>query len=322
MSEQKFRSYDPEHSLKDVTDLSEKLLGEKVRKIDRKDLGEVNVVYFIESEDTTEYVMKVSPKVRNNNSFEQEAWAYQELRKHHIPVPEVITVDTTSQIFPEAYLLMRKMQGVPFNKAKPSEAEKKSISEQLGQYLYLMHQISLPRFGWLDMVDGKPVGKANSYWEYIVEELSAGWWIEDFRKNKYLSEASIDDVRKLFDQNKSLFALDQASLVHTDATSNNILVKGGRITSILDMENIMASDPVVDFVWIDYWNYEQSYDLQVLKNGYGNQGLFDENFERKVLLYQMLFGLSLVGYFTGRQDKEGLEYSANKFKSDMEKFKK
>ena len=94
----------------------------------------------------------------------------------------------------------------------------------------------------------------------------------------------VERVRVRVEQERGLFALDGAVLVHGDFQGNNVLVQEGRVTGILDFENLVAGDPALDFEPVHFLSDAPERDLAALRRGYGDRpGLFDDCFPRRLL---------------------------------------
>jgi aminoglycoside phosphotransferase (APT) family kinase protein len=92
-----------------------------------------------------------------------------------------------------------------------------------------------------------------------------------------------------------LFAPDGTVLVHGDFQGNNVLVQDGRVSGILDFENLVAGDPALDFKPVHFHSDAPTRDLAALRRGYGARpGLFDDRFMRRLLVYELVFALELL----------------------------
>ncbi|HVZ12377.1 MAG TPA: phosphotransferase [Patescibacteria group bacterium] len=305
MSNSGFKSYKPSHVDDDVKGLVEKIVKSKVRLLERQDLGEVNAVYFIKTEDGQECVVRVAPEERGGNSFRIETLAFNMCRKVGVPTPEVIALDDSLEIFPEAFMITKKIDGTAGHQSWSTDAEGASLIKQLGHFLSLIHGIKLDGFGREPQVkNGQLVGKFNSQWESLVSDLDAPWREEVLVGKGLLSDEKVQKYRRLFDENKKLFDLPHASLLHGDASLKNTIVKDRRIVGIVDMENCMVGDPVQDIAWHHFWTQGAEPFFSALKEGYDNKEIFEGDFMKKMYLYELFFAQSILGYYDSRSNPE------------------
>lgn len=305
MAEETFQSYKPVHTIDEVKSLTESVLRQKVTKMDRKDLGQINAVYFATLDDKTDCVVRISPKERGYNSFDEEAWAFDKCGVVGVPTPEILALDTSPSNFPEPYMITRKLPGVNGEEAHLSEEQKQKVLRQLGHYLSLIHGIHVEGFGTLHKRGETFVGDHPTLWHYIESEFETGWWLPVVRDNNLLPDKKVAEARERFLEDKALFSQPiTASLIYGDAALKNLLVEGTTVTGILDMENVTASDPILDFAFFHFWLGDEGDYLSYLQEGYDNKELFDANFRRKLLLYELLKGLSTLAFRFQKNDPE------------------
>lgn len=289
-----FKSYKPAHTRKELIQLVEKVLGDKVAHIERKDLGEVNAVYFAILGGGTEVVIRVSPKEKVWSAFPQEAWAFQKCRAVGVPTPEVLAVEAKPEDFPEPYMITKRIPGVSGESGGLTEEQKLEVLNQLGHYLRLIHTIKIPGFGWLKPEGQGYRGRFDSLWAFILSFFGP-----EFSGNR-LPEGKLEEFKCRFEDSKDLFDLKEASLVHGDMSLKNVIVEGTKVTGVLDMENVKAHDPIFDFAWLDFWVNGQGPYLEALKRGYGDSAIFSDNFEKRMLLYELTLVISTLRYFEER----------------------
>lgn len=304
---EEFKSYKPVHTKEEVIQLTEFVLGRKVQSLDRQDLGEINAVYFIDMDNGQQCVVRISPKERNYNKFFAEAWAFKKCHEVGVPTPEVLAVDVSLSRFPEAFMITRRIKGISGSKAYSTEDEKLALLKQLGHYLSLIHKIKVKGFARHPEVQGDElVGKYSTLWESLKADLDSR---EEILIEQYLlPKEKIEKYKKMFEDNKELFDLKSASLVHGDMSLKNSIVDGSKIVGVVDMEDCMAYDPVQDFAWQHFFMEGNESYFSALKEGYDNKELFDGNFMKKLYLYQLYMAQSLLSYYYTRGNQEGMEF--------------
>lgn len=303
--------YKPIHKQSDVSALIKDILKTKTVKAKKINYGEVNAVYSIQTNNGDEYVLKISPHTRGENNLLQEAWAFEKCRRVGVPVPEVISADDSLRKFPEVYLLTKKISGTPGGEIKFSDADFLEVMHQIGHYLYLIHSIPVEGFGEIEKNNKRFRGRYSTLWESLKSVFSNSKWMDVINTHDLLTEDDLGRYQKMLEGNKKLFELKVASLTHGDMGPRNLIMKGNKIVGIVDMENVLATDPIRDFHWFGYW-IGGSQRLKALQNGYDDKKIFDNNFILKMKLFQMIYSIPALAYYQNRNEFSSLRYLQQK----------
>lgn len=313
----KYKSYSPEHEEGDINSLIQEELGTTVSKLERIDAGSINAVYHAILENGEEVFVRVSPAERGHNNFNEEVWAYSLCREKGVPTPEVIAVDTSLSKFGEAYMITRKLPGVPGDTRSITREERESALREMGHYLSLIHSIKLPGFGSL-----VPYGKGfRGKYDSLLEAIA----VDPNPDNDEEMAGMVEEIRANMEKHSNLLKLEQGALVHSDLAGNldNALVENGHITGVLDMENVRITDPIYDFA---YFTFHDSPDesmerLKLLCEGYDNKSLFDENFELKRTLLSLKLGVNLSNYYERRNNPKRVQRVRAKLRYLLDQLK-
>ncbi len=303
--------YKPIHTLSDINKLIKDVLKAKTVGVKRINYGEVNAVYVIKTEGGDEFVLKISPSSRRENNLLQEAWAFEKCRSVGVPIPKVINADASLSKFPEAYLLTKKIQGTPGSEVKFTDDQFVDLMRQIGHYLYLIHSISIDGFGELIKDKNQFKGAYNTLWESVITVFNNDKWMDVINKHQLLTKKDLNKYQEMLEENKDLFELKTASLTHGDMGPRNLIMKENKIVGIVDMENVLATDPVRDFHWFGYW-IEDSQRFKALQEGYDNKKLFDKNFVIKMKLHQIVHSIPALAYYQNRNNISALKYLQGK----------
>lgn len=303
--------YKPIHKHSDVSALIKDILKTKTVKAKRINYGEVNAVYTIQTDNGDEYVLKISPFTRGENNLLQEAWAFEKCRSIGVPVPEVIVADDSLSKFPEVYLLTKKISGTPGGEIKFTDVDFLELMHQIGHYLFLIHSISVDGFGEIEKNDNQFRGRYSTLLESLNSVFTNSKWMDVVNTNNLLTEDDLRRYQKILDDNKKLFELKVASLTHGDMGPRNLIMRGNKIVGIVDMENLLTTDPIRDFHWFGYW-IEDSQRLKALQNGYDNKEIFDNNFTLKMKLFQIVYSIPALAYYQNRNELSSLRYLQQK----------
>ncbi|MCX6705527.1 MAG: phosphotransferase, partial [Candidatus Woesebacteria bacterium] len=120
-------------------------------------------------------------------------------------------------------------------------------------------------------------------------------------------------------ENKEMFKIDEAYLLHGDFGPKHLLIVDNHVTGILDFEGAKGGDPIRDLAWLNFF-YGDSFSIDWLKVGYKNKDIFDENFDLKMKLYRLHLGLDLLEYYESEKNKSGMIHTRERFIKELENF--
>jgi aminoglycoside phosphotransferase (APT) family kinase protein len=233
--------------------------------------------------------------------FQGEARAYAALNRAGVPAPHVLVVDDSATLFPQHYLIMTKLEGMPLIQAWSTLAphQREEAARQAGELLAKMHGVTFERFGKL----------------YGTERIFGTWreYIEDYF-NRYTREAADDGLiapvmlqrmeTTMAQHARLLDSVTTPRLVHWDYHFENLLYKDGAITGMLDFEWALAGDADHDFNRRNQWDDDCPGSRAPLYAGYTSIRPLDADHEARVAFYQMLWYVDCVvdAYDTAEAD--------------------
>ena len=288
-----------------VTD-SKIALQEKIMK------GEANEVYSVVTESGQEVIVRISH--HKNPRFQPEKWALDECRKLGIPVPEVLHIESFNLDNKKIEVCVEsKLSGTPVKELREglSEGEVAVILRKAGEILSRINSIKVEGFGDLD---------ENGRGEYkTIQEVLDSHHLDQNEMLETAENISLDTeiVKKAFRiiRGANLSNTTEARLLHNDFAPKHILVKGDNITGILDFETVEGGDPIREFArWTFYFG--SSWPVQYLKEGYTDKSIFTDDFDEKLKLWRIYFGLSSLDYYV----KEGNQVGVGIQKRDSKKI--
>ena len=217
--------------------------------------GQFNAIYRIERKKEKDAVVLKVGVVPGTTllTYEQDIMPVEVACFHMIreqttvPVPEVLACDFTKKHIKSNYFFMTALEGQQFSAAKKkmNREQTDQIKEELAGYLYQIHSIRGPHFG------------------YFTEDKSRQYsaWKEAFLQmfRQILADSRAHKVKLPYDrmcavlQKYSGYLEDvtEPSLVEYDCHEGNIFVKktdsGYTIEGILDFERAFWGDPIADF---------------------------------------------------------------------------
>lgn len=278
---------------------------------------------FVLETNQGDFVLKVSQDPRDDWKPTKERVVYSLLRSQGIPASNVLAADCSRSLVPFAYTLSECLPGATLSHPYPNmaDAEKRGIYRQLGDLLGRMHSLTFDRFGDVAEREGNAgVGPAQelakeagdrrigpfSTWREMHWEIVRG-------RLAFLSRTEFHDltepIEAWFENYDGL--LDYAitpRLLHMDLHRSNILVAGGRITGIVDVEESIIGHNEYDLMRTELAHFgdsEAAWREPFFEN-YTAHVMLDSEYERRRPFYEMsrmLIGLRCFVVF-GSPDPE------------------
>jgi aminoglycoside phosphotransferase (APT) family kinase protein len=216
--------------------------------------GYTSDVGVIETNDTT-YVVKRAKGEQFCSWLSKEAFVLNALQNSSLPIPKVFKyVDKNEGA--QSWLLMEFLEGETVREALLSEQNK----EKRMDIIYLFGKI-------LSQIHNSP----------CPEELeSSSLWIDEMLKNaEYnLNHYEVDGTRELLEKLKTKRPKPfKQTLIHGDFTIDNVLVKNGKITGIIDWSGGAFGDPRYDVALAirPKKNAFEEEDATIFFEGYGSK---------------------------------------------------
>lgn len=164
-----------------------------------------------------------------------------------VPVPRILAYDFSKTHIKSNYFFMTSMEGVTLSSVmrKMDKANLNRIREELAGYLWQIHQIKGPYYGYFT----EDKTKQYHTWEKAFLAMFAQL-LSDAKEHH--TKLPYKRIQEALSQNASyLRELKQPALVEYDCHEGNIFVKeiNGeyKIEGILDLERAFWGDPAADF---------------------------------------------------------------------------
>jgi aminoglycoside phosphotransferase (APT) family kinase protein len=219
--------------------------------IARVGFGQSNITTIITAADGGEWVLREPPPgghAQSAHDVAREARIVSNLADSGIPVPRVIGTGTTPG--GAGFFVMERVPGAPLESdhdaAELTPEHRNELGLEVIRTLARLHTLDPGSVGLSDLGAKTPV----SYLERQIRRLSATW--------DRVGLASNHDVIWLQGRNRLAAGLPATPppvvLMHGDFRLSNLLVKGPRITAVLDWELCTLGDPLADLAWLlDDW---------------------------------------------------------------------
>jgi aminoglycoside phosphotransferase len=202
-----------------------------------------------------------------------------------VPVERIVLEQDAS---PDAFAIRIKsfIEGEAMILSRCSQNEINALVAQLGEALQRLHGISVGGFGVIDQ-ELNGAGVTN---EVFLEEIEQNILVELFKND--LPVQSVDAAARAFELLDACPYKGSPVLCHGDLQPENIHVKGGRLSGLIDWEYAQGNDPAYDIARliaasIDYW-YPMHADVFMQQVVDASAGSHQPDVLRRVWAYTML----------------------------------
>lgn len=281
--------------------------------------GEANEVYGVDCEGGLEVIVRISRI--EENEFEREAWAINQVHMLGVPVPEMLLIkDYHCKGALLHVCVQKRIAGDPLERGaidyrRMSESELRPLIQDAGFYLSKIHSIRCDGFEYLDK-NGKG----------ISQNMEAVMTKHLLQYDEYASLArrvgmSGELLKKVFDilQNKAQSLVEKKPVInHGDFGPKHIMVHKGSVTGILDWGQVQGDQPHGDFARWDFWF--DDIPLPWLQDGYADKTLFDESFNSTMLWISLNNSLGTLYYYDEQGYSEGVALVQHKMQKILDRI--
>jgi aminoglycoside phosphotransferase (APT) family kinase protein len=184
--------------------------------------------------------------------------------------------------------------------------------KQVGVFLRQMHEVKTKKYGYLT----KPgVGEYSDLKTWFNNKKYVH--LADLQKKRLYSATKVNQFKKLYQKYSDCLADVEPSLLHHDLTFENVIVKNGRITGIIDAGDVMSGDPAYELACM-HQHYRSRRLAKPILEGYGVIDM------KKLYFYALFQSLWWVKYFSlikkgdhfsrVRRERANVEYYLKKLK--------
>ncbi len=299
-----------------------KATGSPISGKDRIVKGESNEVHGVKTEDGQEIIIRISHSEHGEQTFQREKWALEACAKAGVPVPTVLHLESLVREGRHLSISVEnKLPGIPMNELpdlrKPeNRVEFEDLIQKAGQVLAKIHSVRTNGFGDLN-AQGK--GKDKSFADTLDNKD-----IQESRMLEVATKVSLDPkiilrALEILRAERAKYPAIEPRLVHGDYLAKHILIEGDKITGIIDFERASGGDPIKDFAYWDFFASDQ-YPLEALKAGYMEKGIFGSDFEKKLFLWKIYFGLENLGYYERDNNQRCIDFCKKRLVADLAYF--
>lgn len=266
--------------------------GTTIRDLSELTGGMFNAAYRLRLSDGRETILKVSPPADARIlTYETDIMRteVEALRLVYgldgVPVPEVCHYDPSRSLIGSEFFFMEFVPGTPYNELKSlvSDSERAEIEREIGRINRRINAVTGTGFGLPGHV--KPV--ADLSWSSVFVQLMDDLLEDGQRLGAVLPMAYAEAEQAVVQLRPALDAVKQPQLVHWDLWEGNVMIREGRIVSILDWERALWGDPLMEYFFRGF------VDNRHFLEGYGSRSEDAGSAARKAL-YDLYLGLIMV----------------------------
>jgi aminoglycoside phosphotransferase (APT) family kinase protein len=275
--------------------------------------GESNEVYAIEFSDGLEVIMRIARG--STMGFAHERWAIERCADLDIPVPGVlVTVRYGSAREALDVCILEKLEGERLSDSLHLPRETlRAVVNQAGEVLSRLHTIQTEGAGG---VDGRGHGEFQSYEAFFDDFMAQEAQFVAVAERTGFDRDGLHRALRYAEQTAWSLAPIRICLTHNDFCARHLLVKGSKLSGVIDFGQVSGETPVNEFAKWDYWE-GAALPVDWLKEGYGDKSLFGDRFEALFRLTRIMNGLCGLNWYDQRGYLHGVEEAKRKLYEDL-----
>jgi aminoglycoside phosphotransferase len=295
-----------------IAEVIERQLGKRPEKIDIVAASLKAMVYQISFPD--EQVFLKVDLHKGGINVAMEGWTLERIRGLGVPVPQIIAMDTSEEIFPAAYLILARVAGQMLYKLAPNYPQ--VLLQQIGQHLSLIHTVETEGYGGINeslyLEEGCIKGQHETWREALLpfcyEDLT---YLERYNLT---DKKSVDKACHIIERCPDLLGKCRTGrLLHGDINSSHIFADfcDKKVTGIIDFGAIVVGDPLWELAHFRIWWGEDAFGH--LLEGYKPDASLLYDLSIKIVFYQMIQYINLMKCFHEKEMPE----MGKKFQKDF-----
>lgn len=240
------------------------MIGEEVISTFRMLTGDQNFVFAVTTADS-EYVIRMTDE-GHKQKFQAAIYWQQMLIPLGVPLAEFIQTDLEGKYSPFPALLMKRLLGNDLVNVYSdlTDAEKKNLASEIIKIQALVTALPEgPGFGITDSY--AHAHEFKTWYEFLMQRLQ--FFEEQIKNNNVFDSKKVSNViaiaKNMGDDLKTI----SATPFLWDASERNVLIHNGKITGIVDVDELCFGDPLFvialtsislelekkDTIYTDYW---------------------------------------------------------------------
>lgn len=292
-----------------------KMTNEVVLSVDKMPTGEQNFVCAVKT-DRTEYIIRMT--IPDYKSVFIAALYWQEkLMPLGIPFAKFIQYDLTGEYSEFPALLMLRLPGNDICNiySDLTDIDKKNLSAEMIKIQSTTKSLPLASgFGIASSYEQN--FKFQSWYDFVVHNLKR--FIFSIEKNKVYDISTAMKALHLAKALEDSLRAIEAKPFLWDASERNVIVHNGKITGIVDVDEICFGDHLLVLGLTSVGLRSEGYDDLYVQ--YWAKGLqLDKNAQQRLVLYQLFYCLAFMSkHATTSANKSKVVFDINRLKSIFE----
>ncbi|VEG92256.1 aminoglycoside phosphotransferase family protein [Legionella spiritensis] len=258
-------------SEQDILSAVSSMTGERVLSLTRMATGDQNFVFAIHTAGS-EYVLRMTDISHKHKFYAAMKWQKM-LLPLGVPLAEFINSDLEARYSPFPALLMLRLPGDDLINVYPqlADLDKRNLADEMINIQALCNSLPKgPGYGILDSYDDPAI--YGSWYEFLVKKLE--FCKKQITNTAIFNPAFATQVLNIARDLKDKFNTIQPKPFLWDASERNVLVHNGKISGIVDVDELCFGDPLLvialtstcleldgfDTKYTDYWASELAID--------------------------------------------------------------
>jgi aminoglycoside phosphotransferase (APT) family kinase protein len=294
-----------------VTDAVTEATGSSITLKRRIIAGEANEVYDVTLGNDAHVIVRISRDAEKH--FEQEQWAIEQCGQIGLPVPEILLIEHHStEGQPLDICVQRKLEGDllehgSLDASAMSSEELRAIVREAGEMLSRIHSLPVVGWGYLDKIGRGPEPSFQSGWDkFMAQEEQFTALAERTALDAHIMPAIFEYMSR---KGKAVPAMSPV-LTHNDFHPKHLMIKDNHVSGIIDFGEVSGHIPENDLAKWKYFD-DEKFPIEWLLEGYGREKL-GEHFDDLMLMLQLEYGLSILGWYEYRKYPAGVEDAKKK----------
>jgi aminoglycoside phosphotransferase (APT) family kinase protein len=240
------------------------MTGEEIVLITRMATGDQNFVFAVTTTHS-EYVIRMTDE-GHKQKFEAAIYWQKKFIPLGVPLAEFIQTDLDGKYSPFPALLMKRLLGDDLVNVYPNltDADKKNLANQIIKIQALATTLPEgPGFGITDSYEH--AHEFKTWYDFLMQRLQ--FYEEQVKNNNVFDSGKVLKVISIAKDMADVLQTIPATPFLWDASERNVLVHNGKITGIVDVDELCFGDPLFvialtstaleleeqDTVYTDYW---------------------------------------------------------------------
>lgn len=246
----------------------------------------------------TDFIIRINTSMR---SFEKDKYAFEHFSLPDVPIPRVIEIGKLDDTY--VFAISEKVPGKIMNDLIEEEHYKTLPS--LLKTLDLIHSIDVSKKVNYGKWNSEGDASSTSWKESILQFKE---YVESTNGEPSLFETSFLEKEVWYEifhfiENLLPYCPEEKYLVHGDYGFDNVLSDGEQITGVIDWAESRYGDFLYDIAWMIFWSGGMDF-KEIFEKHYKEKGLVIPNFQERILCYQVIIGLSSIGFYARSEQRE------------------